>query len=50
MNCADPTVAIRKDHILSTGTARPKLDAVMIVRIAPELRARLDQVRQHLKR
>ena len=49
MNCADPAVTMRKDQILSSGTARPKLDAVMIVRIAPKLRARLDQVRQHLR-
>ena len=49
MNCADPALAIRKDHILSSGTARPKLNAVMIIRIAPELRARLDQIRQHLR-
>src|SRR5262245_56363395 len=49
MDCGDRAVFIKKSDFFSSGSARPKLDGVIMVRIAPELRAKLDQVHQHLR-
>ena len=39
------TVWVMKNEFLSGKSARPKLKEVLIVRMAPELRAKLDEVR-----
>ncbi len=40
-DCRDRGISIRKSDFISDRAARPKLDGVMIVRIAPELGAKV---------